>query len=212
MWSSHGRPQWKCFSGLQLIARAISLHRGHLWRVSTVSGEGNGTPPQSSCLENPMDGGAWWAAVHGVARSRTWLSDLTFAFHFHALEKETATHPSILAWRTPGMAEPGGLPSVGYGVAQSWTRLKRLSNRSSAVSVTASRHPSRIWFTYLEKYFMNERSTLTTSLSSTTVSHAARVVDAVINHPDGSSASKDFILSRQELPRLADLLSAVSPF
>ena len=55
-------------------------------------GEGNGTPLQQSCLENPMDGGAWWAAVHGVAKSRTQLSDFTFIFHFHALEKEMATH------------------------------------------------------------------------------------------------------------------------
>ena len=60
--------------------------------------EGNGTPLQYSCLENPMDGGAWWAAVHEVAKSRTRLSDFTFTFHFHALEKEMATHSSILAW------------------------------------------------------------------------------------------------------------------
>ena len=67
-------------------------------------GEGNGTPLQYSCLENPMDGGAWKAAVHGVAEGRTRLSDFTFTFHFHfhALEKEMATHSSILAWRTQG--------------------------------------------------------------------------------------------------------------
>ena len=76
-------------------------------------GEGNGTPHQYSCLENPMDGGAWWAAVHWVARSRTRLSDFTFTFHFHALEKEMATHSSVLAWRIPAMGEPDGLPSVG---------------------------------------------------------------------------------------------------
>ena len=76
-------------------------------------GEGNGTPLQYSCLENPMDGGAWWAAIHGVAKSRTQLSDLTLTFHFHALEKEMATHSSVLAWRIPGMGEPGGLPSMG---------------------------------------------------------------------------------------------------
>ena len=75
--------------------------------------EGNGTPLQYSCLENPMDGGAWWAAVHGVARSRTRLSDFTFTFHFHALEKEMATHSIVLAWRVPGTAEPGGLLSLG---------------------------------------------------------------------------------------------------
>ena len=76
-------------------------------------GEDNGTPFQYSCLENPMDGGAWWAAVHGVAKSRTRLSDFTFTFHFHALEKEMATHSSILAWRIPGTGEPGGLLSMG---------------------------------------------------------------------------------------------------
>ena len=60
-----------------------------------------------------MDGGAWWATVHGVARSRTRLSDFTFTFHFHALEKEMVTHSSVLAWRIPGTGEPGGLPSMG---------------------------------------------------------------------------------------------------
>ena len=76
-------------------------------------GEGNGTPLQYSCLENPMDGGAWWAAVHGVAKSWALLSDFIFTLHFHALEKEMATHSSVLTWRIPGTAEPGGLPSMG---------------------------------------------------------------------------------------------------
>ena len=76
-------------------------------------GEGYGNPLQYSCLENPMDREARWAAVHGVARSQTRLSDFTFTFHFLALEKELATHSSILAWRIPGMGEPGGLPSMG---------------------------------------------------------------------------------------------------
>ena len=75
--------------------------------------EDNGTPVQCSCLENPMDGGAWKAAVHGVAEGWTRLSDFTFTFHFHALEKEMATHSSVLAWRIPGTGKPGGLPSVG---------------------------------------------------------------------------------------------------
>ena len=79
----------------------------------TSNGEGNGTPLQYSCLENPMDGGAWWAAVHGVAKSWTRLSNFTLTFHFHALEKEMATHSSVLAWRIPGTGEPGGLPSMG---------------------------------------------------------------------------------------------------
>jgi len=76
-------------------------------------GEGNGTPLQCSCLENPMDGEAWWAAVHGVAEGQTRLGDFTFTFHFHSLEKEMATHSRVLAWRIPGMGEPGGLPSLG---------------------------------------------------------------------------------------------------
>ena len=83
--------------------------------------EGNGTPLQYSCLENPMDGGAWWAAVHVVTKSRTRLSDFTFTFHFHALEKEMATHSSILAWRIPGTGEPVGLPSMGsHRVRHDW--------------------------------------------------------------------------------------------
>ena len=81
--------------------------------LKSLIGEGNGTPLQYSCLENPMDGGAWWAAVHGVAKSRARLSDFTFNFHFHALEKEMATQSSVLAWRIPGTGEPGGLPSMG---------------------------------------------------------------------------------------------------
>ena len=72
-----------------------------------------GTLLQYSCLENPMDGGACWATVHGVAKRRTRLSDFTFTFHFHTLEKEMATHSSVLAWRIPGTGEPGGLPSMG---------------------------------------------------------------------------------------------------
>ena len=82
--------------------------------VTLCNGEGNGTPLQYSCLENPMDGGAWWAAVHGVAKSWTQLRDFTFTFHFHALEKEMATHSSVLVRRIPGTEEPGGLPSMGH--------------------------------------------------------------------------------------------------
>ena len=76
-------------------------------------GEGNGTPLQYSCLENPTDEGAWWAAVRGVTKSQARLSDFTFTFGFHALEKEMAAHSSVLAWRIPGTVEPGGLLSVG---------------------------------------------------------------------------------------------------
>ena len=84
----------------------------------------NGTPLQYSCLENPMDWGAWWAAVHGVAKSWTPLSGFTFTFHFHALEKEKATHCSVLVWRIPGMGEPGGLLSMGWHrVGHDWNDL-----------------------------------------------------------------------------------------
>ena len=82
-------------------------------QLVTEDGEGHGTPLQYSRLDNPMDRGAWEAAVHEVARSRTRLSDFTCTFHFHALEKEMATHSSVLAWRIPGTGEPGGLPSMG---------------------------------------------------------------------------------------------------
>ena len=79
-----------------------------LSEVIEQSGEGDGTPLQYSCLENPMDRRAWWAAVHGVTTER-----LPFTFHFHTLEKEMATHSSVFAWRIPGTVEPGGLPSPG---------------------------------------------------------------------------------------------------
>ena len=94
-----------------------SKGQNHLRKIKTQlrreTGEGNATLLQYSCLENPMDGGAQTAAVHGVAEGRTRLSDFTFTFHFHALEKEMATYSSVLAWRIPGMGEPGGLPSMG---------------------------------------------------------------------------------------------------
>ena len=87
-------------------------------------GEGDGTPLQYSCLENPMGGGARWAAVHGVTKSRTWLSDFTFTFHFRALEKEMATHSGVLAWRILGTGEPGGLPSLGsHRIGHDWSDL-----------------------------------------------------------------------------------------
>ena len=84
----------------------------------------NGTPLQYSCLENPMDRGAWKAAVHGVAEGRTRLSDFTFTFHFHVLEKEMATHSSVPAWRIPGTGEPGGPLSMGlHRVRHDWSDL-----------------------------------------------------------------------------------------
>ena len=85
------------------------------WQIVVqTDGEGNSTPLQYSCLENPVDGGVWWAAVHGSHNmGRTRLSDFIFTFHFHALEKEMAAHSSVLAWSVPGTGEPGGLPSMG---------------------------------------------------------------------------------------------------
>ena len=99
---------------VMVTIKTFVLH--HLW--------GNGTPLQYSCLENPLDGGACWAAVHGVAKSQTRLSDFTVTFHFHALEEEMATRSSVLAWRIPGTGEPGGLPSVGsHRVRHDWSDL-----------------------------------------------------------------------------------------
>ena len=84
-------------------SQSYGFSSSHVW-----IGEGNGNPLRYSRLENPLDGGAWWAAVHGVTKSQTQLSDFTFTFHFHALEKEMATHSSVLAWRIPGTGELGG--------------------------------------------------------------------------------------------------------
>ena len=111
----------------------VFTSRNRYWFLSSTLwfwGEGNGIPLQYSCLENPMDGGAWWAAVHGVAKSRTRLSNFTFTFHFHALEKEMATHSSVLAWKIPWPEEPGRLQSMGSrGVGHDWaTSLSRFSS------------------------------------------------------------------------------------
>ena len=101
-----------------------TTERLHFHFSLSCIGEGNGNPLQCSCLENPRDGGAWWAAVYGVTEGRAQLSDFTFTFHFHALEKEMATHSSVLAWRIPGTAEPGGLPSMGsHRVGHDWSDL-----------------------------------------------------------------------------------------
>ena len=105
-----------------LLATIMKLSRRRQWHPT----------PVHFCLENPMDRGAWWAAVHGVAKSRTPLSDCTFTFHFPALEKEMATHSRVLAWRIPGTGEAWW--AVIYGVAQSRTRLKRLSSSSMKLS------------------------------------------------------------------------------
>ena len=101
--------------GLQSMGSLESdtTERLHFHFSFSCTGGGNGNPLQCSCLENPVDGGAWWAAVHGVANSQTRLGNFIFTFHFHALEKEMATHSSVLTWRIPGTSEPGGLPSMG---------------------------------------------------------------------------------------------------
>jgi len=99
---------FKCCGTTYLIVYQVTYSSSEL-----CYGEGNGTPLQYSCLENPMDGGAWWATVHGVAKSWTRLSNFTFTFHFRALEKEMAAHSSVLAWKISGTGEPGGLPSMG---------------------------------------------------------------------------------------------------
>ena len=103
----------KMKSESEVAQSCLTLSDQQLILLEKELGESNGTPLQYSCLENPMDGGAWWAAVHGVAKSRTQLSDFTFTFHFLALEKEMTTHSSVIAWRIPGTGEPGGLPSLG---------------------------------------------------------------------------------------------------
>ena len=100
------------------------MESGSCEELEIPGGEGDGTPLQYYCLENPMDGGAWWAEVHGVVKSQTRLSDFTFTFHFQALEKEMATHSSVLAWRIPGTGELGGLMYMGsHRVGHNWRDL-----------------------------------------------------------------------------------------
>ena len=95
-----------------------------------------------------MDGGAWWAAVHGVANSRTWLSDLNFTFHFHALEKEMATHSSVLSWRIPGTGEPGGQPSMGlHRVRDDWSNLAAAAIATFLVITEGKQKNLRVFFT-----------------------------------------------------------------
>ena len=115
----HVKKQRHYFANKGPSSQGYGFSSSHVW-----IGEGNGTPLQYSCLENPMDGGAWWAAAHGIAKSQTWLSDFTFTFHFHALEKEMATCSSVLAWRIPGTGEPSGRPSMGsHRVGHDWSNL-----------------------------------------------------------------------------------------
>ena len=119
-----------------LVSFHVSGDELHLDHPSVPFGEGNVTLLQYSCLENPVDGGAWWAAVCGVAKSWTWPSDFTFTFHFHALEEEMATHSSVLGWRIPWTEEPGGLPSMGlHRVGHHWSDLATAVAARNYISV-----------------------------------------------------------------------------
>ena len=127
------------------------------WRVNLVpfAPEGNGTPLRYSCLANPMDRGAWWAAVHGVAQSRAWLRDFTFTFHFHALEKEMATHSSVLAWGIPGKGEPGGLPSMGsHRVGHDWSD----SAATAAAAAQKGKHSISLNVLFCIRYLVRGKS------------------------------------------------------
>ena len=124
---SHGRRSLVGCSPWGLKESDMTERLHFRFSLSCIGG-GNGNPLQYSCLENPRDRGTRWAAVYGVAQSRTQLSDFTFAFHFHALEEVMAPHSSVLAWRIPGTGEPGGLPSMG----SHRVGLKQLSSSSSS--------------------------------------------------------------------------------
>ena len=114
-----------------------------LYELANIAGEGNGTPLQCSCLENPMDRGAWWAAVHGVSKSRTRLSNFTFTFHFRALEKDMAPHSSVLPGDSQGR---GAWRAAICGVAQSRTRLRRLSSSSRySTAIMTENTLSELW-------------------------------------------------------------------
>ena len=135
---------WSWFSQTVSCVMTVALGRRNInskqWNIAGgwgALGEGSGAPLQYSCLENRMDGGAWWATVHGVTKSQTGLSDFTFSFHFYALEKEMATHCSVLAWKIPWTEEPGGLQSMGsLRVGQDW---------ATSLSVFTFMHWRRKW-------------------------------------------------------------------
>ena len=119
MGSHRVRPNWS-----DLAAAAAARDVGLIPESERSPGEGNGNPLQYFCLENPINKGDWWVTVYEVAKSRTWLSDFTFTFHFNALEEGMATHSRVLAWRIPRMVEPDGLPSVGsHRVGHDWSDL-----------------------------------------------------------------------------------------
>ena len=140
-WKHNPKPVGHCKSSAKgrFIAIQAYLKKQEKSQINNLTlhlkhGVGNGTPLQYSCLENPMGGGAWWAAVHGVAKSQTRLSEFPFPFHFHALEKEMATHSSVLAWRISGMGKPDGLPSMGsHRVGHDWSDLAAAAAASGLV-------------------------------------------------------------------------------
>ena len=127
-----------------LLPAMTNQHRALKAPISRTL-EGNGTPLQYSYLENPMDGGAWKAAVHGVAKSWTRLSDFPFTFHFHALEEEMATHCSVLAWRIPGTAGPGGLRSMGSHRVDDWSDLAAAVSQIKINSKGPSHFQGSLW-------------------------------------------------------------------
>ena len=140
----------------QLSKELTPEHLLNIWEVVWQEiGEGNGNPLQYSCVEHPTGRGACLATVHGVAKSQTQLSDFTFTFHFHALEKEMATHSSVLAWRIPGMGEPVGLLSMGshrvghdwsdLAVAVVWQEIKYLGCGLRLARVQIPAHPHMSW-------------------------------------------------------------------
>ena len=139
IWKTHQWPQdWKRSVFIPIPKKGNAKEHSNYCTIALIShtsnGEGDGTPLQYSCLENPMDRGAWWAAVNGVAKIRTRLSNFTFTFHFHALEKEMATHSCVLAWRIPGTGEPGGLLSMGsHTVRHEWSNLAAAAAHTSKV-------------------------------------------------------------------------------
>ena len=125
-WSPLGWTGWIFLlpKGLSRVFSNTTIQKRQFFGTQLSLREGNGIPLQYSCLENPMDRGAWWATIHGVAQSWTRLRDFTFTFHFHALEKEMATHSSVLAWKIPGMGEPGRLLSMrSHRVGHFWSDL-----------------------------------------------------------------------------------------
>ena len=145
--------QWRVF----LLGILWYLEVAFWVLVVIMIGEGSGNPLQYSCLETPMDRGAWWATVHGVMKSQIRLSDFTFTFHFHALEKEMAPHSSVLAWRIPRTEEPGRLPSTGlHRVRHDWSDLAAASYEDVLYM-----KQSMGWLEFAFKFYVFQKLTMT---------------------------------------------------